>query len=1119
MQNDPLIPPAAPLSPHLFKSLVIHVIAFAVIFFLLARERHAIVQQEQAVIDDIRAQEQRLEKAAQNAQEQAVKEMLRNQLKAEFDTLIEDELSDPADEELSSDIFEDIDARIETLGDLSQLTAEEIDALLKQLRNAAFEKMMMNLEAMQKEMLLAQVRQYVRSDVAPQIKNRIEYEIRNRTGETIKKEAEAKSWETRKERLADAKEEVQKAVKELQDLKDAETEVSAPAAESDFARAAHEQMEAATQAPKAAEAVKHALKTVEKQSPQLAESAKKLQKDNRSAETAGMIQSAQKAIESEDKKSTQTEVSKVIRNIDQQIRELEGVAQRLDSEARSHPADEIQKAVVAEALQKIEKQIHDEVKERVKDKAIPIAAEKITHAVEKDLTRLHLNQDEFKDSLKKDISRAIEEELTRTPVDAQSALSRTRDAFDALDLKHIEEARQALSKVIKKFEATQTEQNEIKEAADKDDAGTHTEHQRELALRIGEEHNEALNALAGARSVTYTVDRDIDKAVTAIERSPAEQKANEAEELLKTGEHAQAQTKAEEVSKHIENSANELKAVEAQLANAAEAAGQMAESMKRLKELSGDEIDAAAKEVSSALAQTAHEHLPGEIERGANAVKVQSPLGSDTSEALGEVTGLKAKLMQVSENLAEGRGLGLGQLPTAGPPSGGMSPAPGVGLGYGPYGLGMGGNWHELFRFNREAYEEFIKDLRDRINPTNFYSDINEDSGPESTATETDALGPARIFVEEVLVEETVSEPARKRVVPEPTFKTKAFGAAAMVETPITIDGDLSDWGELRHPIQLMYQGHSPNKIENGPKVYMRWDPEGLYFCYRILDPTGIQKYQRDAWMGDGFEAWVDMDNSRLEFMETSKTSHQFCFMPFGLIGNPQSTFSEVGRGHRGLSHYTNYVDSKRQKGYSAGKVIPGGYQIEAFVHRRALAKTSLIPGRYLAMNFSINLTKERKDQIQWSASKEILSFNKPDTWGDLLLLGSDGRARLTAIRTDKGREGIVPGDVLAFEVTDKDMNLNPYKLDRVSAELRVKSTGISLFVVLKETANNSGIFSGSLDTQQYFKPIRQGTLNLRSGDTVQLVYHDVRMEFGEKDRKALAELGIGYPMVRIGKN
>jgi hypothetical protein len=431
----------------------------------------------------------------------------------------------------------------------------------------------------------------------------------------------------------------------------------------------------------------------------------------------------------------------------------------------------------------------------------------------------------------------------------------------------------------------------------------------------------------------------------------------------------------------------------------------------------------------------------------------------------------------------------------------------------------MGGNWHELFRFNREAYEEFIKDLRDRVNPKDFYGEVDEDSGPETIATEADALGPARIFVEEDSAKETESKPARERAVPKPTFKTKAFGAAAMVGATITIDGDLSDWGELRHPIQLMYRGHSPNKIENGPKVYMRWDPEGLYFCYRILDPTGIQKYQRDCWMGDGFEAWVDMDNSRLEFMETSKTSHQFCFMPFGLIGKPQATFSEVGRGHRGLTHYTNYVDSKKQKGYSAGKVIPGGYQIEAFVHRRALAKPSLIPGRYLAMNFSINLTKERKDQIQWSATKEIMSFNKPDTWGDLLLLGSDGKARVTAIRTDEDREGIVPGDVLAFEVTDKDMNLNPYRLDRVSAELRVKSAGTSLFVVLKETARSSGIFSGSIDTQQYFKPVREGVLNLRSGDTVQLVYHDVRTEFGEKDRKVLAQLNIGYPMVRIGKN
>ena len=1115
MQNEPLIPPAAPLSPHFCKSLLIHSVAFGLIFFLLARERQAIVQQEQAVIDDIRAQEERLERAAQEAQEEAVKEMLRNQLKAEFDTLLEDELNDEAEEELSADIFEDIDSRIEALDDLSQLTAEEIDALLEQLRNAAFEKMMMDLEEMQKEMLMAQVRQYVRSNVAPQIKNRIEYEFRNRTGETLRKEAEAKSWEERKERLADAKEEIQKAVKELKELKRAESEVSAPASKSDFSKAAKEQQEAAAQAPKAGEAVKRALETVEKQSPRLAESAKKLREGGRSEQTAEMIQNAQKAIKNEDRKVARKEVDNVIRNVDRQIRDLESVSRGLDSDTRSRSADEIQKAVVAEALKKAENEIREEVTERVKDKAIPIAANKITDAVEKDLTRLHLNQDEFKDFLKKDISRALDEELTKTPVDAQSALSRTRDSFDALDLKHIEEAREEISKVIKKFEASGAEQSEIKDEVTKENADAHSEQQRELAIRIGDEHEEALDALTGARSVSYTVDRHIDKAVTTIERSPAQKKANEAEEHLKANENEQAQARAEEVSKDIENSVNQLKAVDAQLASEAGAAAQMAEAAKRLQELAGEEIDAAAEGVSSALAQAAQEHIPGEVERGANAVRVQSPLGTGTAEGLGEVTGLKEKLMQVSENLAEGRGMGLGELPTAGPPGGGMGP--GIGVGLSPYGLGLGRNWHDLFRFNREAYEEFIKDLRDRVDPTDFYAEVEEDNGPETVAAESDDLGAARIYVETIPVDE--SEPDKERTVPEPTFKTKAFGAAAMVQAPITIDGDLSDWGELRHPIQLMYRGHSPNKIKNGPKIYMRWDPEGLYFCYRILDPTGIQKYKQHAWMGDGFEAWIDMDNSRLKFMETSKTSHQFCFMPFGVTGNPKSTFSEVGRGLRGLDRYTNYVDSRKQKGFSAGKVIPGGYQVEAFVHRRALARPSLIPGRYLAMNFSINLTKERKDQIQWSATKEILSYNKPDTWGDLLLLGSDGKARLAAIRTDEDREGIVPGDVLEFEVTDQDMNLNPYKLDRVSAELRVKGPGISLFVVLKETARSSGIFSGSVDTQQYFKPVREAVLNLRSGDTVRLVYHDVRTEFGEKNRKAFADLSIGYPMVRIGKN
>ncbi|MFP4058455.1 MAG: sugar-binding protein [Candidatus Brocadiia bacterium] len=424
-------------------------------------------------------------------------------------------------------------------------------------------------------------------------------------------------------------------------------------------------------------------------------------------------------------------------------------------------------------------------------------------------------------------------------------------------------------------------------------------------------------------------------------------------------------------------------------------------------------------------------------------------------------------------------------------------------------------------RFNREAYEAFVKDLRNRTQPGNYYGQAESPEGLDSKAHGKDQPGPAYIYLDEAPApadKQRTEGEDEGRSVPPPQFESKAFGAAAMQETSIRLDGDLGDWGKLRHPMRLRYL-HDGSTLEDGPAVYMRWSAEGFFFAYKVRDPDGrIEACPHRPWEGDCFEVFLDMDNERRRSLEASAAAHQFCFMPFGFRGDPEATFAEVGRNMRGMKRHTVYPDNTGTRGASRAKLIPGyGYSVECFLSRGALARKQLLPGMYVAVNFSVNTSSDYATHMQWSASKAIWSFDKPDTWGDVLLLGSDGKAKFLDPRDPQAEpRGVAPGDPLAFQVTDKDMDLHPRRRDRVAAQLRVGGSGESLFVVLRETGDHTGVFRGSVATQQWFRPSREDTLNVRGGDTVRLAYVDARAAYGERNRRVAAALQIGWPIRRL---
>ena len=87
-----------------------------------------------------------------------------------------------------------------------------------------------------------------------------------------------------------------------------------------------------------------------------------------------------------------------------------------------------------------------------------------------------------------------------------------------------------------------------------------------------------------------------------------------------------------------------------------------------------------------------------------------------------------------------------------------------------------------------------------------------------------------------------------------------------------------------------------------------------------------------------------------------------------------------------------------------------------------------------------------------------------------------------------------IPGDTLTITVTDADLDTNPAAADSVDVTVTNEDTLESETITLTETGSNTGIFTGTVDTQ--FGTASEGNLtnglfNTQAGDTVTASYDD----------------------------
>jgi len=1134
------------LSPYVLKSLLLHGVLFALIAVLLFAEQDRVSRQEDIVIKDVRAQERRQEEEERQAREAAVTDLLSEQLRAEMDSLIAQELDEEHEQALSQMTAEDVERLMdeaESERSLEDLLDQEFYELSDELRGRSLEEMRANLREMKQDLLLNQVRSFIRRYVAPEIKSRIEARLRDDVGNRMQAEAAGRLRAEKSARLNAVNEDLQKAIRELGGIKRQQDGAATSAERRRLADAEKAQGEVRQKQAANAADIDAVLEKAAQASPELASEAESLRARPEGKRVAAAVEEAATAVKAakvaDDARAAAPEVQRpeaekaaaekraeaAERGRDagarmaERIKELQEFSKQLVAQSRAGAADSVQKQIVDEALVDIKEAVRKKVTEEVAATAIPLAADRIMEALAKDLEKRKLGNDKFREFLKKDIKQALELEMAGHQPDPAQALLRTEDRFDLRDEEALEKARKEVSEIAKKLEELAATEESLRDEADKKTAEEAARRQEALTGDIGDARKRAQAALRKAGRATLQRGKEVGTSARDIANAKTEDKSTEAAAALKREQVPDAKDLMNEVAEELKKSAGSLRGVEEGLADEiAKLKRPPRPAVDLTKALGEQEAKKAVEDAEKAAGKAIEERTQPAVAYAAGSVDVRGVLSTaEDAQELARMDALEEKLDQVAENLAEGRGLGED-------PGIGM-PGPGRGLGLGGAGGSDGIIWgvqnrRSMSRFNREAYEKFVEDMRDRLNPDNYYADTGStEEGIASVARTGPNEVAALVFVEELPRSETPAD-AEERRVPTPTFPFKAFGAAPMMEKRVTIDGDLSDWGKLGHPLKMKYCGNSLEPIEDGPELYVRWSPDGLYVGYTLKDPSGIQPCKDHPWSGDCLEMMTDTANSRLPDAYKNLHAQKFCFTPFGCRGSDAVTVWEMGRGLRGMGMARDYPDLKGIKGRSAKKLLPGGYSVECFLSRRALVDPRLVPGKYLAVNFSVNTEYSGgKPGTQWSASQQLQTWHKPDTWGDLLLLGSDAKLRFIGARLDSEDEvrGIVPNEPIGVQVHDADMNINTLKVDRIAAEVSVKERGAALFVVLQETGVNTGIFRASINTQPYFLPARENTLNVRGGDTIRLNYTDARAEYGEKNRKVTAGLPVGWPVMKLG--
>jgi len=511
----------------------------------------------------------------------------------------------------------------------------------------------------------------------------------------------------------------------------------------------------------------------------------------------------------------------------------------------------------------------------------------------------------------------------------------------------------------------------------------------------------------------------------------------------------------------------------------------------------------AAKRVSDVAADASKDNsMVEKASQGAKA-KASASANADSSSKTSDSAGASdaAATAQLRDTVgALARGMGNGRLGSASNASMGISGLRQSALSR----SNQGGRGSKAARRNESLYQEVTGQIAGREAVQGERWAQQGVDGATSLAADLTGDQPAKV-VGEALADAKIALSNDKPYAP--SFKTLAFTSVPYFSGGFSIDGNLNKWESLPAIELKAEHGSDPAK----QILKLAWSNAGLFLYCKISDPNRQLDKAETAnfWESDSVELWIDAYNTKEKF-RAKHVGQQFWLWPAGSASDATIIGGEVVTPSKGVYKYIPLRANQLERWATQ---TADGYVMEVRIPPNMIADADLAAGRILGFNAYVN-TMGGTDWY-WSAGDSVSTSVQPDTWGDLLLAGSDAKIEVLSGREDQTKRVMMVGEPLRLRVTDGDMDLNPTTRDKVMVTLKGGRNGQQL-AVLEETGDNTSIFEGAVTTALALDEPVPAVLGVYEGERVDVIYVDQARANGAREAQLSTTVSFGSAVMAM---
>ena len=360
---------------------------------------------------------------------------------------------------------------------------------------------------------------------------------------------------------------------------------------------------------------------------------------------------------------------------------------------------------------------------------------------------------------------------------------------------------------------------------------------------------------------------------------------------------------------------------------------------------------------------------------------------------------------------------------------------------------------------------------------------------------------------------------ARERQLPRVENSNRFAAAPFLPDDAITIDGKLDDWKDLA-PTEA---GRKPRRQECRHGQSSISKGLGRLDHARPADCRGRNRYHGQDRERAARRRVLDERRGRSPYRHTQhevletrrgKYASVFCF-PLWAQGPPEERRLRDASPQRRGGGWQMGASRLWARGHSPCRRADETGMVDGDAHSQIDLRSSEIkPGHIIGFNLIVDTGSDTYHHF--TVKKKSSPSQHPETWGDLLLLGTDATVELLD-ETGQKLTAVCPGQAFRLRITDPDMNDDATRPDKIGAIIRCES-GERETLVLEETGPNTGVFETTIASRLNTGGRVPNVLGVFEGERVTVEYIDQARAFGERGTVLRTTIPVSSLGKRIGK-